>query len=46
MKTPDAIQLATAIIATTDFFLTNDPALKKVKEVEVIILDDYLPVTA
>ena len=43
LRTPDAIQLATALISKADFFLTNDPALKKVKELKVVVLDDYLP---
>lgn len=42
LRTPDAIQLATALVAKADCFLTNDPALKKVKDVKVIVLDDYL----
>lgn len=44
-KSPDAIQLATAILHKADYFLTNDPALKKVKGVKVLVLDDYLPET-
>ncbi len=43
LRTPDAIQLATALISKVDCFLTNDPALKKVKELKVVVLDDYLP---
>lgn len=43
IRTPDAIQLATAILSKSDYFLTNDPALKKVKEIKVVVLDDYLP---
>lgn len=42
LKTPDAIQLSTAIINKADYFLTNDPALKKVKLVNVVVLDDHL----
>jgi predicted nucleic acid-binding protein len=42
-KTPDAIQLATAIVRKADYFLTNDTALKLVKEIKVIVLDDHLP---
>jgi predicted nucleic acid-binding protein len=41
-KTPDAIQLSTAILNKSDFFLTNDPALKKVRKISVVVLDDYL----
>lgn len=43
LKTPDAIQLATATYHKANYFLTNDPALKKVKGVKVLVLDDYLP---
>ena len=43
LRTPDAIQLATALISKADCFLTNDPAFKKVKELKVVVLDDYLP---
>lgn len=31
LKTPDSIQLATAILRRADYFLTNDLALKQVK---------------
>jgi len=46
LKTPDAIQLATATHHKADYFLTNDPALKKVKGVKVLVLDDYLLATS
>lgn len=42
-KTPDAIQVATALLHKADYFLTNDPALKKVRGIKVLVLDDYLP---
>jgi predicted nucleic acid-binding protein len=41
LRTPDALQLASAIILSSNFFLTNDSALKSVKEIKVIVLDDY-----
>jgi len=41
IKTPDAIQIAVGIFHAADVFLTNDPALKKVSEIKVMILDDY-----
>jgi len=41
-RTPDAIQLATAIVSKSDYFLTNDAALKQIKEIKVILLEDYL----
>lgn len=39
---PDAIQLATAIISGQKAFISNDRKLKKVKEIKVLILDDFL----
>jgi predicted nucleic acid-binding protein len=41
-RTPDAIQLAAAIVNKADYFLTNDAALKQVKEMKVILLEDFL----
>ena len=41
--TPDSIQLATAIVRKADYFLTNDAALKQVKEIKVVVLEDHLP---
>ncbi|MFQ5420240.1 MAG: type II toxin-antitoxin system VapC family toxin [Anaerolineae bacterium] len=40
LRTPDAIQLATAVIANAAFFLTNDRTLQKFPDVQVIVLDD------
>ena len=37
-RLPDAIQLATAIIAKAGAFLTNDGRLKKCKEIKVIVI--------
>lgn len=42
LRTPDAIQIATSIIGKAGAFITNDIDLKKVKEAEVLILDDFL----
>lgn len=39
IKTPDAILLATAIDSGATGFVGNDAKLKKVKEIEVLILD-------
>jgi predicted nucleic acid-binding protein len=41
LKTPDAIQLASALISSSEFFLTNDTRLKNIDEIEVLTLDDY-----
>jgi predicted nucleic acid-binding protein len=40
---PDAIQLATAIEASADLFVTNDSQLRRVTEIPVAVLSDYLP---
>ena len=40
LRTPDAIQLSTAIIYGADFFLTNDIRLKLVSEVKVLVLSE------
>lgn len=42
LKTPDAFQIATALNCGADFFLTNDKALKSIKEIKVLILDDLI----
>lgn len=39
---PDAIQIATAIFSQADAFITNDERIKKVKELPIILLKDYL----
>ena len=42
IRTPDAIQIAVGIIYGADAFLTNDSGLKKVKDIKVVILEDFL----
>jgi len=42
IRTPDAIQIAVEIIYGADAFLTNDSGLKKVKDIRVVILEDFL----
>jgi predicted nucleic acid-binding protein len=42
MKTPDAIQVASAIEGKADIFITNDKGIKTPREVEKIVLKDYL----
>jgi predicted nucleic acid-binding protein len=44
LKTPDSIQVATAIYASAEFFLTNDIRLKAVKEIETLVLDELIKV--
>ncbi|MCZ7673781.1 MAG: PIN domain-containing protein [Chloroflexi bacterium] len=40
IRTPDAIQLATAVQGGATFFLTNDLALRKFPDIKVIVVDD------
>lgn len=42
LRTPDAIQIATAIEYGSHLFLTNDDRLRKVAEVEVLVLERWL----
>ena len=39
----DAFQIAIAVAAGCDALLTNDAALKRVSELDVIVLDDMIP---
>jgi predicted nucleic acid-binding protein len=41
IRTPDALQIATAIETGCDAFLTNDAAFKRVKDITVLLLDDF-----
>jgi len=42
IKLPDAFQLAAAIQAGANFFLSNDEKLKKVKEIKVTLLRNII----
>lgn len=42
IRLPDALQLATSIYQRAQAFLTNDQSLKKVRETEVLIIDDFV----
>lgn len=42
MKTPDAIQVASAIEGKADIFITNDTGIKTPSEMEKIVLRDFL----
>src|SRR5215813_7004153 len=39
-RTPDALQIAAALTAGCQAFLTNDPRLKRTRELRVLVLDD------
>ena len=42
IRVPDALQIATALESRATAFVTNDRRLKKVKDLDVIVLKDYL----
>lgn len=39
-RTPDELQIAAALMAGCQAFLTNDPQLKRATELRVLVLDD------
>ena len=42
LKTVDAVQIAAALDAKVDAFLTNDKKLSGIKEIKILVLSDYL----
>jgi len=42
IKSPDAIQLATAIVHGATAFLSNDKTFERVKGIDILILDKFL----
>ena len=42
VRTPDAIQIAVGVVHGATKFLTNDPDLKKVADIKVVVLDGFL----
>jgi predicted nucleic acid-binding protein len=40
LKTPDALQVASALNENCDAFLTNDTGFKRVTEIRILILDE------
>lgn len=43
LSLPDALQIAAALASSCDAFLTNDQLLKRVTEIDVIVLDELEP---
>jgi predicted nucleic acid-binding protein len=41
LRTPDAIQVATALTGGAEVFITNDRKLAAISEIEVVIFDDW-----
>ncbi|MCP4349222.1 MAG: type II toxin-antitoxin system VapC family toxin [Desulfobacterales bacterium] len=42
LRTPDAIQIATGIENGGTLFITNDKRLRRIEEIEIMVLEDYL----
>lgn len=42
IRTPDAIQLSAGLSNGAKVFITNDANLKKIKEIKVVVLDDFI----
>ena len=42
LRALDALQIATAMDVGADLFITNDSALKKVRDLKVLVLKDFL----
>jgi predicted nucleic acid-binding protein len=42
LKTVDAVQIAAALNAEADAFLTNDKKLSGINEIKILVLSDYL----
>ena len=40
IRTPDALQMATAVVAGAHYFLTNDKALPNLPNLQTLVLDD------
>jgi predicted nucleic acid-binding protein len=46
LRTPDALQIATAVEHGAQVIVTNDNRWKRLREIPVVVFDDYLRVTA
>ncbi|OGC51636.1 hypothetical protein A2982_02030 [candidate division WWE3 bacterium RIFCSPLOWO2_01_FULL_39_13] len=42
LRVPDSVHLATAILSECEAFVTNDKKLKRVKEIDCILMDKFL----
>jgi predicted nucleic acid-binding protein len=42
IRTPDAIHAATALLAGCALFVTNDPVFRRIRQLPVAVLDDYV----
>lgn len=42
LRTPDAIEAATAILAGASAFISNDPVFRRIKSLDILLLDEML----
>jgi len=42
LRTPDAIQVATALVSNSESLITNDRTFKKIKGIDILILKDLI----
>lgn len=42
LRTPDAIQIGACIQRGADLFVTNDKTFRRVQEIEILVLDDFI----
>ena len=42
LRTLDAVQISAALQAHAEAFLTNDARLRKIREIRILVLKDYL----
>lgn len=42
LRTPDSLQIGTCIANGAEAFVTNDRRLRRVKELEIVVLDDFV----
>ncbi len=42
LRTPDALQIATSLVAGCHAFLTNDIQLRRVTELRILVLNDFI----
>jgi predicted nucleic acid-binding protein len=42
IKTPDALQIASALVHGAKKFVTNDADLKNITEIDILVIDDFI----